>query len=118
MAGGIQKKINKLINTTNLPIPLNNRKCYIGQSRLPFSAPVHGHSHQLTMDPFLSTNPVELFLNLKKYPKPLNISVLRAVFFKGQPVDWAQKIYITFYLGGLAAFAFLWQFKPDTRYNN
>lgn len=34
---------------------------------------------------------------------------------KKEPIDGAVKIYIIFYLGGLAAYAFLWQYRPDMR---
>ena len=30
------------------------------------------------------------------------------------PVDWNRRIYVTFYLGGLAFFCFLYQYVPDT----
>jgi hypothetical protein len=32
------------------------------------------------------------------------------------PVDWNRRIYVTFYLGGLALFCFLYQYVPDTSY--
>lgn len=35
---------------------------------------------------------------------------------KTDPVDWNRRIYIIFYLGGLALFAFLYQYVPDTSY--
>ena len=32
------------------------------------------------------------------------------------PVDWNRRIYVTFYLGGIALFCFLYQYVPDTSY--
>lgn len=35
---------------------------------------------------------------------------------KTDPVDWNRRFYITFYLGGIALFVFLYQYVPDTSY--
>jgi hypothetical protein len=34
----------------------------------------------------------------------------------GDPIDWNRRIYVTFYLGGLALFLFIYQYVPDTSY--
>ena len=35
---------------------------------------------------------------------------------KTDPVDWNRRMYIIFYLGGIALFTFLYQYVPDTSY--